>query len=432
MTTNKQRSAAVRAHMAANPGTSFTAATFAVKAQREALAKPERPDVSRFYGHLIIAKAPRRRPRRGLLLPPAPGSRSTLPRLQPEDSTEAPRWDPTGYEITPLYGEYSTRSRAEGKPVYAWAELPPKHVLATETTLRTEMRKTPGQVIAWYYSTVSGRRGYFALYATVDAKPMPQLSPKQQAAWDGARTCATCGKTNPSPFPNQRSNSVRYCDDCWKDARREIWIAEQRPLQLEQTEWAQEVLADPNVVLTAIHQTSVTTKQYTHHFIVHSVRIESLSGELLADLRTIAEEPNFRYDGPDPTNEKEVALRASMTAADEFAAAIERLQGRRSIGWSVGAGVGWDGREDTYLPIDKADRVEGRLACWAARRGYSHDPSNRPASLITVKGNGSAEIEPFTSRAWREADAAGRIDILRRCIQMIATEPPAPTYDRSH
>lgn len=265
-------------------GESFTKASFALNVQRFATSTSTTaatPDLSRLYGHLIIAKAPRRRARHGLLLPPKPGSRARLPRLQAEGETDPNRFDPTGYEITPVYGSAALDRTHKGRLVYRFAELPGKELLATETTLREEMRRkplAPSASLAWFYSITPEE--FYALYATADSVPLPELSPKRAAAWTAARTCAACGKTNPNRFPNRLTATERCCSDCWPAERRDDWIGRQRPIQLEQVAWARGVLADPNVVLVGMerHMPTLVGRRFVG---VTRVRIESFDGEVL-------------------------------------------------------------------------------------------------------------------------------------------------------
>ena len=434
MTNNKQRSAVIRQHMDDNPGTSFTKASFAVRDAQAAAAeaaaiaapKPERPDLSNLYGHLVVAKAPKRRTRHGLLLPPAPGTRSTLPRIQPEGEDTPVRFDPLGYEVTPVYGPAALNRTYEGRPIYRYAELPGKTMLATETMLRDELRRRPrdgATPLAWFHSLQG--KDYFPLYATADTVALPELSPKRAAAWTATRTCANCGKSNPTPFPNRLSNTVRYCTDCWPDARREDWTARQRPIQLQQAEWARGVLADASVVLVGVEQSQrvLVRAQFIG---VTRMRVESFAGEVLMDVRTLSR----AADDLDPHEPKLAELLAQVTPRDEIDRAVAALAGHRLITWTSSRPLGVDdGR--AHLPVAEGDHIQSRYACWLARISYySSGTTNQPARLVEMK-QPHGDVSRYTTFERDKLTAEGQIEFARECIRETATEPLAPVYERA-
>lgn len=432
MTINRQRTEAVRRHMAANPGMSHTEAIFAVKAQRaqesapNGSAKPERPDVSHLYGHLVVARGPRRRTRSGLLLPPAPGSRSALPRLQSEGESDAARFDPAGYTVEPVFGAAALSHTHRGRPVYRHAELPGTALLATKTTLFHEMRRKPADPespLAYFYSKHGD--GYFALYSTVDAIALPELSPKRQAAWNAARTCADCGKTNSSPLPNQITAAQRYCQKCWPDARAADFVARQRPIQLQQAEWATQVLADPDVILAG-HE--ILDRSRGRRFLgLSRTRIENLAGEVLLDV-LVALPYCDQFDLEDPV---ERALFESLTPADERRRAVAALRGRRLVTFDKSRSYFLDDGEN-HFPVAEHDHASSRYACWY---GYTCSYAGdlwRPADVIDLNHpTDHRRSHPFELPEWEKLDAAGKIELTRKCLRVIAGDPPAPTYERS-
>jgi hypothetical protein len=189
-------------------------------------------------GCLIKATAPGKRTMRGVVLPPAAGARTPLPRLDGDVSrrpTVPMRFNPDDWTIT-----------VEAGPDYSYGNLPAEQ-LATATMLRTELRLMPNGKVLGTYRT---RDGAAALYAVADAVPMAPLSPARAAAWTAARTCIRCGEAKRRPLPNYPS-AGRLCDTCQATVAAERWTERARAAQADAAAWARDILAGPNILLIA-------------------------------------------------------------------------------------------------------------------------------------------------------------------------------------
>lgn len=280
MASNRKRTQAARAHQAEHPGTSFTQALFAVREQPAAEPTPAQADPApaapaqdpaELIGRLVLATAPGRRPRRGVILPPAERARTTRLRLT-RDGKPPVAFDPAEWTITIEAGHDTSC----GLPIYTSPTLPAEH-LATKTMLRTEQRRAPGTrqpAIAVWDNRLRGRQARTApLYAAADAQALPELSPQRAAAWATARTCARCATTAARPFQQVRDGN-RYCHDCLDPAFDEYWAAQRAQIRRAESHWARQVLADPTTVIAA---PAGLLKDSTH------VYAEAFDGTVLLD-----------------------------------------------------------------------------------------------------------------------------------------------------
>lgn len=135
-----------------------------------------------------------------------------------------------------------------GRPLYRYGDLPTG--LATVTMLSKQRRRLADgqQPVASYWT---GHQ-YVPLYDVAASTVLPPMTPRQQARWDAARTCARCRVLHLEPVPQRwrmQHGDRRLDDRCHKVER---WAA-QRPSQLalrmQATAWAREVTADPASVL---------------------------------------------------------------------------------------------------------------------------------------------------------------------------------------
>ena len=282
MATNKQHTLAVREYMAKHPGTSFTKATFALRdpagaeIPTQATSSDAPPNAEGDYAHLIgktiEAKAPRRPARRGIVLPPAPGSRNRSLRITTADPFKPVPFNPAEWSIVVTAGHPSRRASTDD-PVYHRGDLPAEH-LATVTFLKTEMRRRPadGQQPIALYPT---RESFADLYAVVDTAALPELSPTRSAAWTSARTCARCAAASARPLKVAKDGR-RYCSTCIAPAFIERFHAARVPIRREQIEWARGTLADPSTVLAFASSTGDGAVAFY---------VEALDGQMLLHAR---------------------------------------------------------------------------------------------------------------------------------------------------
>lgn len=255
----------------------------------------------KIIGCLIQATAPKRRPRKGVLLPPKPGPRSISYRLAVDGKTPAP-FNPNEWTITVLAG-----------PVYSHDNLPAMH-LATRTMLKAEQRRQPADEDAWI-AEYKVYRGTALLYAVADTVPMTGLTPARADAWTKARTCVRCTKQFPRPLAASPQQE-RYCQPCHELAARERWTEQARAVQADAAAWAREVLDDPRTVL-------LTDDQYPNAGRGRGYRAETIAGQILADVRVRAFDGSYddvRY--PDSWSPEQIAAESLGLKYGTFGARV--------------------------------------------------------------------------------------------------------------
>ncbi len=105
---------------------------------------------------------------------------------------------------------------------------------------------------------------YAPLFKRTDCEPLPPLSPKRQAAWDGARTWVRCGEKSKDPLSKHWRFYAGEGDErigkpmCWTCPRIEDevqWKAQANVDRAEAVAWAAWLLSDPaTVVLLERHK----------------------------------------------------------------------------------------------------------------------------------------------------------------------------------
>lgn len=141
----------------------------------------------------------------------------------------------------------SRDSRRQGRPLYAECDVP-TDVLATpgELTLRRKLPATLQPPIA----SVRRSRGATDLYAIPDAEDLPTAA-QAKPSIDQRRTCASCGRSSPSPW-SSTADGARHCPDHYDAARLRVDAALVARNRAVSAVWAREVLADPDTVLVAM------------------------------------------------------------------------------------------------------------------------------------------------------------------------------------
>lgn len=270
----------------------------------------------------------------GVVLPPQRGAHRDELRIARTDDPAAPvevlsaRW----WTVDPMPETVAKSARRsggrrshcpEGRPMYRHNELPAE-VLATPAMLRRQHRREPAagqEPIATYWT---GRQ-HTPLYAIVDAAEMAPLSPAQQAKWDQARTCTTCGTTQLDPFEAGPDGS-RYCSLHLEPAAEKWWHERQAVKRAAAVEWARGVLADPNVAFAHDACTSPP-----------AVRIETLDGEVLLAVSDVftAQRPDY-YSEQQWAERRAQAVEHGMVLPEDIADDVRALAGRRIITWHEG------------------------------------------------------------------------------------------------
>lgn len=201
----------------------------------------------------------------GVVLPGVAGDRPELLRLTLFGSGEVVHFDPAWFTVDPMPDQVhipppGSRRRThcpDGRYIYRGGELPAE-VLATETMLKHLRRRRPEglEPIATYLGGQGGN-SYHPLYAVADCAAMPPQTPKQQAAWTLARTCAWCGATNMYPYTRSwEFGGLRLCGKCSMAGRADKNLADRNAKRMQAIAHARVLLADPTTV--------VATHQVTH------------------------------------------------------------------------------------------------------------------------------------------------------------------------
>lgn len=366
----------------------------------------------KIIGCLIQATAPKRRPRKGVLLPPKPGPRSISYRLAVDGKTPAP-FNPNEWTITVLAG-----------PVYSHDNLPAMH-LATRTMLKAEQRRQPADEDAWI-AEYKVYRGTALLYAVADTVPMTGLTPARADAWTKARTCVRCTKQFPRPLAASPQQE-RYCQPCHELAARERWTEQARAVQADAAAWAREVLDDPRTVL-------LTDDQYPNAGRGRGYRAETIAGQILADVRVRAFDGSYddvRY--PDSWSPEQIAadkaeVMDGTIAPAEWKALAATIADHRFIMWRSCWGHS-SLPADLDTPIPDTDELSTRLALWtgwipANRWGYWYPEPKFPWTFSSVhpryQGHDLLRRQP--------RDLAAEIADMRSLLHRMADGPaPEPT-----
>lgn len=439
MTSNKQLSAAVRAYQRAHPGTSRTKAVFAVRAEHAAAPGHPGPEPGRpvgtapaaappratptapapgaeYVGCRVRLTAARRRTLTGVVLPPAPDSRSRALRLAVDGAPAPRRFDPSGYAVTVLAG-----------PHYRAGDLPAEH-LATRTMLKAEDRRRPAvrqPAIADYEVRERGRRGVFDLYARFDAVAMRELPPAQLQAWNAARTCARCGAVQGRPIGPVSPEGERYCAGCHRVLKAERWARAAAPAQAAAAAWAAEVLADPRTVLVEAARVLNGTR----------IRAESAAGGLVLDavVRYTDDLDAASWPGgwsPEQVEEHKRRYEGTVGPSSIIAEAERIAAGRALVYAGSSVPVLRDHRVLPSVPVPAADEIGIRFSIWLARACATHGYWYPAPDAETWHGAPSGALHEAYRAAGREQDAAGRIAVLRSILRTMAgAEPPTPSAD---
>ncbi len=223
----------------------------------------------------------------------------------------------------------------DGLPLWRVGEIP-EH-LATATMLRRQRRRLADGQPAVASLLYRGNK-YTSLYELAASVPLPALSPKRQASWTGARTCARCQATSDTPWPTPNDDR-RLCLGCTRAER----LAAARPswlrLRAAAVTWASEVLANPDSVILAAYQHGWGYPM--------QVRAENLAGEVLVDVRVVSSHPSSR-----------TVLTPGAINADLVVPHLMPLVGRRLI-HTVRSRRG--GFADWVTPLD---RLEDMTRIW--------------------------------------------------------------------
>jgi hypothetical protein len=421
--TNKRERNQAREYQTAHPGTSYTKALHTVRAQEPSapfIPEPAVPepavaepavDLAQYLGVYVQLSAPRRRTLRGVVLPPAPRSRSGRLRLAVDGGRGVRPFDTEGYTVTRIAG-----------PTYGYGTLPAEH-LATKTMLETGQRRQPApgqQPLGQYEVTARRRQGLYPLYAVVDTASMAPLPPAQAAQWTRVRTCQQCGKGFPRPLPAGPADE-RFCDACHAAARLTRFAAQVRPLQSQVGAWAREVLQNPQTMLAESDRWPDPPR----------LRVETLDGTLVADVRL------RRERSPEDMN---WWSGTSQESKDRF---WERMEGTTWFGdftetaqlIADGSVIMWDERD--YVPVLRefhdlphptlpaGNQLADRVSLWragASSGGYWYrEPAFHQSSRWPAKEQ--AELD-----AVDRSDLAGKIQVMRQILERLAFEElPEPT-----
>lgn len=362
--------------------------------------------MSNLIGRHITATAPRRRVLRGVVLPPAPGSRSTKLRLALDDRPKPVTFDPTQWTITCGAG-----------PLYRHGQLT-EH-LATRTMLKTELRRepAPGQKPIAEYQL---RKGTAELFAVVDTVPMKELSPARAAAWTKSRTCERCGTVRPRPIPE--NDGAHNCSDCRKTIAFERWTEQSRRAQAEAAAWARGVLDDPAAVLVARAPGWDITRY----------RVESvLSGCLLVDerIRGIDDLHSITFSPPKTVEEfADWAAKYDGTInRHQLAELAPSLKESRLIGWHSQSATGSVGIGN----IANTDVVSDRLALWSGVAPVNGAPYWFPEPRIPWSYYPPTFVPYTTHQGLDPENLAARISNLRTLLHLMAhSTPPEPSVHR--
>jgi hypothetical protein len=361
--------------------------------------------VTNLIGYLVKISAPGKRTHTGVVLPPKPGARNRGLRLA-VSADRAIAFDPAQWTIAVQHDDE-----------YSWGNLP-LELLAARTALRIEHHREPApdqKSVAIYKL----RRDIADLYAIVDTKPLPALSPKRAAAWTAARTCARCAKQTPRPLPQRPPERTRYCSDCAATVAFERWCEQSRAAQAETAQWARDVLDDPAAILIA------TDRGWN----IRHMRAETVKGALLFDVRVRSIDDidsGWYQDTPEKKAERHQRY-AGTIGPDEFAEAVMPLADTRMIGWYYGdasTGTGY-----SLIPhIKRDDQVSERLALFSGvapqRHGYWFPTPQLPWSHYPPT------YVPYTShRALYDGSLITQIAHLRTLLNLMAhNTPPPPSW----
>ncbi|MFI7249813.1 hypothetical protein [Micromonospora chalcea] len=159
-----------------------------------------------------------------------------------------------------------------GLPVYRVGEIPDG--MATATMLRRQRRRPaegqPAVALLFYHGNK-----HAPLYEVSASATLPALSPRRQAAWTAARTCARCATTRDTPLARHHGGR-RLCLGCNRlerlAAARPAWLT----LRQQAVDWARTALLDRDVVLIAL-------RQLGHGFPIE-VHAITLDGQPLVDV----------------------------------------------------------------------------------------------------------------------------------------------------
>lgn len=300
-------------------------------------------------GYLIKASAPGKRTREGVVLPPRPGSRNRSLRLAISADRTIP-FDPAQWTIAILHNDE-----------YSYGNLP-LELLAARTALRIERHRepAPGQKPVALYKL---RRDVADLYAIVDTKPLPDLSPARAAARTARRTCSRCADQRPRPLP-EHTDGNRYCSKCAPQVAFERWCRQSRAMQGQITVWARAVLADPATVLIAGDRS----------WDIRHLRAETLAGTVIFDvrIRSIDDLDDVSWSGDTP--EKAADRRthyAGTVGRSQFAPIAAALTDARLIGWTENAAH--TGDAVTEIPhVKPGDAVDDRVALFSGVAPQRH------------------------------------------------------------
>ena len=305
--------------------------------------------VTNLIGYTVKISAPGKRDRTGVVLPAKPGARKPGLRLAVAADKAIP-FDPEQWTIKVLHDDE-----------YSYGNLP-LELLAARTALRIEHHREPAddqKPVAIYKL----RRDIADLYAIVDTRPMPALSPKRQAAWDAARTCARCSKNSRRPLL-QIDGGARYCSNCLSDMAFERWCDQSRAMQAEIGEWARGVLADPAAMLIASDR----------GWNIRHLRAETIKGALLFDVRVRSTDDidnGWYQDTPEKKAER-LERYAGTVGPTELAGLAASISEARTLGWTDRDSYLEGSRVSPIPSIKAGDAIEDRLALFSGVAPQRH------------------------------------------------------------
>lgn len=222
--------------------------------------------------------------------------------------------------------------------------------VADKTTLKAlRLHLADGQQpVAQYWTGYQ----YSQLFKVADAQPMPPLSPARQARWDAARTCARCGERRRDPFDLHENTGRRMCYTCLPVEREVHWYQVRNVDRAHVMRLAQELLADPNLVLWTCTDAS---PEGGHRWLTAAAGIDTSGAVVFAgEVRVNQHQPAPSWwTIPDGFEGRGVPLA-------DYAEQFGQLAGRRILSWQA-----WQGPLELAvhnelgidLPAVKRDRL---------------------------------------------------------------------------
>lgn len=347
--------------------------------------------------------------------------------------TSAWRIDPMPDTVDQRFLPSTRKTRGpRGLPLYRKQELPAA-ALATKTMLERQhrMRPAPGQEPVAEYL----HHEYSDLYAIDDAQRLPEQSAARKASWGKNRTCTRCSAHQSTPY-RKADDGNRYCEPCSPFAVDEWWTSTLKQAQALATDWAQEVLRDPDSVVVSCAGWPF----------VRLVVLEAASGAVLHDLTTLLtrQKPDAEFMRGRWGIEEDDPIWARCTPQTELADALTGLAERRIITWGNDLRSA-AGRlaEFGLLPITSEDepvmpRLDHRPQDFAVDwYGFWLSEPDGAAYRTHLRWAGRWE-DPVTLRGLRDrnrrGDASSGDYLLRQCteefaaLKAMAAGPPLPGH----